>query len=233
MTTNNSNNTDTSLDKALNDLLNDTEFCRQFDTTVQETGSMTTVENNIPSSAETTPNPLDIAYLNESQVHEQDNLIQLSGTQSQTTREASVSLQHAIESMTKQNNEIILPIDSRKVSSTDIMPKTPIKISTITVSNNPPTMISIGTMPMTPVGFKSIGTMPMTPVGFKSIGTMPMTPVGFKSIGTMSETPTTTASSPLPRSNIEIIDLVSPTIDETIDLCSPDHSPTTDANTNQ
>ncbi|UJR12870.1 hypothetical protein I4U23_017044 [Adineta vaga] len=209
MATNNSHN-NTTLDNALEELLNDIEFCRHFDVShPQSTTSLETTYVTPPSlpptnidenvtPAETTPNSLDIGFLN----------INTFRIQCQTTREVTSSIYHLVETIIKQNNEITPPFDMNM--STDTIAIAPTKISTDTMTKIP---------------------------SVKSIGTMPMTPTGFKSIGTMSEllkmTSRGTMASPIssPHTSTDIIDLVSPTIIQTIDLCSP-NTPTDNNNIN-
>ena len=82
MATNNSINHNTTLDNALEALLNDTEFCQQFDVQRSQTFATsihhekqlilifyslvvldTTTDERVASSIEATPDPLDVAFL--------------------------------------------------------------------------------------------------------------------------------------------------------------------------
>ncbi|UJR18762.1 hypothetical protein I4U23_005668 [Adineta vaga] len=177
MATDNSNN-NTTLDIALEELLNNTEFRQQYDTTyirpttteIETTSSSNTINahENV-SSTETTPNSLNIAYL-----HPLSDL-QICDL-GQTTKEVYSSLDDIVETITLEHSEIIPPSTSMKQTifhtpmkaSTGTMPMSPAPISTVTQSTNTPFMQSIGTMPITPTGYKSIGTLPMTPPGSKT-----------------------------------------------------------------
>ncbi|CAF1463925.1 unnamed protein product [Adineta ricciae] len=193
MATDNSNN-NTTLDIALEELLNNTEFRQQYDTTyvrpttteIETTGSGNTIHahENV-SSTETTPNSLNIAHLHESQAHEKESSIRSCQSQSQTTKEVYSSLDDIVEIITIHDSEIIPPSTSMEQTkfptpmkaSTGIHPMTSPLISTVTQSPNTPFMQSIGTMPITPTGYKSIGTLPMTPPGSKTTGTMTDPPI--------------------------------------------------------
>ncbi|CAF1435315.1 unnamed protein product, partial [Rotaria sordida] len=160
-----------------------------------------------PSTVPTTPDPLNMAYINESDTINQKHY------QNEKFQEPSSTIIHdLISTITEEKREIMIGSHSppkTTMISTGTMPKTPtIMISTGTMPKTPTKMISTGTMPKTPTMMISTGTipstltmmttteiiLPTTSTIMKSTGTMPKTPIKMKSTGTMPKTPTTMKS---------------------------------------
>ncbi|CAF1382339.1 unnamed protein product [Adineta steineri] len=127
----------------------------------QDEAPLDNVDESLSTITTATPNPLDIAFVNETSDSEQ----------SQTTRVVSLLVDGLIDTISTKREPTMISIGT--------MTKTPIK------------MKSTGTLPITPKATKSTSTMPKTPIATKSTGTMPKTPTATKSIGTMPKTPTT------------------------------------------
>ncbi|CAF1481314.1 unnamed protein product [Adineta steineri] len=136
----------------------------------QEETPLDNINESLSTITTMTPNPLDIAFVNETSDSEQsqNGVFQ---QQSQTTRVVSSLVDGLIDTISTKREPTMISIGT--------MAKTPIK------------MKSTGTLPITPKATKSTGTMPKTPIATKSTGTVPKTPTATKSIGTMPKTPTT------------------------------------------
>ncbi|CAF1487296.1 unnamed protein product [Adineta ricciae] len=197
MTTDNSNN-NINLDSICEELINNTEFRQQYDqsylqqtTTGIETTSITTTNNNKKndSSIETTPNSLDIAYLQDSHAIEKNSSLPSSQSQSQTTIQVSSCLHNILDTITVRSSETI----TSSLSTGQITFQTVSTTTTGTVQNRPTQILTVNMPDETP-SRKSTGTLSMTPIGHKSVGTMPRTPPSFKTTSIQSETPTTIPS---------------------------------------
>ncbi|CAF1382167.1 unnamed protein product [Adineta steineri] len=137
------------------------------------------VNESLSTITTVTPNPLDIAFVNETSDSEQSKFIltnnkfypMLIAYLGQTTRVVSSLVDGLIDTISTEQVPTMISIGT--------MPKTPIK------------MKSTGTMSTTPTATKSTGTMPKTPIATKSTGIVPKTPTATKSIGTMPKSPTT------------------------------------------
>ncbi|CAF1336747.1 unnamed protein product [Adineta steineri] len=137
----------------------------------QDEAPLDNANESLSTITTATPNPLDVAFINETSDSEQ----------SQTTRVVSSLVEGLIDKISteQEHTTIDLPSSILTVTSIGTMTKTPIK------------MKSTGTLPITPKATKSTGTMPKTPTATKSTGTVPKTPTATKSIGTMPKTQTT------------------------------------------